>query len=180
MCLTASFRKAGGSSAAGLQGGYLHGSAVMGCFNPQKSDIDLFVAVNGSVPDDAKAAFMDMLVALNGHAPEKGIEMDMVRGDVGREAYLDSILCDVDGAVEDIGTNTAYIVLNLLRVLAFKRDGAVLSKKEGGEWGLAEVPEAYRRLIRRALDEYLTGRKGDYSLEPLQEYAAAMLSRIRD
>ncbi|MBP5186668.1 MAG: nucleotidyltransferase domain-containing protein, partial [Clostridiales bacterium] len=29
-----------------LTGIYLHGSAVMGCFNPEKSDIDLIVVVN--------------------------------------------------------------------------------------------------------------------------------------
>ena len=29
-----------------LVGVYLHGSSVMGCFNPQKSDIDLIIAVD--------------------------------------------------------------------------------------------------------------------------------------
>ena len=29
-----------------LTGIYLHGSAVMGCFNPAKSDLDLIVVVN--------------------------------------------------------------------------------------------------------------------------------------
>ena len=29
-----------------LTGIYLHGSAVMGCFNPEKSDLDLIVVVN--------------------------------------------------------------------------------------------------------------------------------------
>ena len=30
-----------------LVGVYLHGSSVMGCFNPEKSDIDLIVVSNG-------------------------------------------------------------------------------------------------------------------------------------
>ena len=34
-----------------LVGIYLHGSAVMGCFNPLKSDLDLIVVVKDSVPD---------------------------------------------------------------------------------------------------------------------------------
>ncbi len=65
-----------------LEGIYLHGSSVMGCFNPQKSDIDLLVVVKEAIPDAAKIAFMDMVVELNGEAPAKGIEMDMVRKDV--------------------------------------------------------------------------------------------------
>ena len=34
-----------------LVGIYLHGSAVMGCFNPEKSDIDLIVVVKNDIPD---------------------------------------------------------------------------------------------------------------------------------
>lgn len=228
-----------------LEGIYLHGSSVMGCFNPRKSDIDLLVVVKEAVPDAVKTAFMDMVVDLNGKAPAKGIEMDMVRtdvcrpfvyptpfdlhfsikhldwyrtnssdyiqkmngenkdlaayfevirrqgkclcgspieqvfGEVSREAYLDSILCDVADAEEDIQTNTAYIVLNLLRVMAFIKEDAVLSKKEGGEWGIAKLPEAYRPLVRLALDEYVSDQKPDYTGEPLQDYARFMLGQIR-
>ena len=45
-----------------LVGVYLHGSAVMGCFNPDKSDIDLIVVVNSNIPDPVKLTFMDMVV----------------------------------------------------------------------------------------------------------------------
>ena len=37
-----------------LTGIYLHGSAVMGCFNPEKSDLDLIVVVNEPLQDDVK------------------------------------------------------------------------------------------------------------------------------
>jgi streptomycin 3"-adenylyltransferase len=37
-----------------------------------------------------------------------------------------------------------YLILNLARVLAFMKDGLVLSKREGGEWGLKNLPEKYR------------------------------------
>lgn len=62
-----------------LCGVYLHGSAVMGCFNPEKSDIDLIVVVNGALSDETKRAFMDTVVELNASAPKKGIEMSVVR-----------------------------------------------------------------------------------------------------
>ena len=65
-----------------LCGIYLHGSAVMGCFNPQKSDVDLLVIVYNTLSDEIKRAYMEMVVELNSAAPPKGIEMSVVRKDV--------------------------------------------------------------------------------------------------
>ncbi|MBO4514868.1 MAG: nucleotidyltransferase domain-containing protein, partial [Lachnospiraceae bacterium] len=61
-----------------LVGVYLHGSAVMGCFQPKKSDLDFIVVVKDTVPDEVKKAFLDMVVALNAEGPAKGIEMSIV------------------------------------------------------------------------------------------------------
>ena len=61
-----------------LTGIYLHGSAVMGCYNPDKSDIDLIVVVNDSLSDDVKRKYMDMVITLNEEGPAKGIEMSIV------------------------------------------------------------------------------------------------------
>ena len=47
-----------------LVGVYLHGSAVMGCYNPAKSDIDLIVVVKNAIEDKVKKSFMDMVVEL--------------------------------------------------------------------------------------------------------------------
>ena len=65
-----------------LVGIYLHGSSVMGCFNPQKSDIDLIIVVNHPLPDPVKRSYMDMVVRYNAAGPEKGIEMSVVLGEV--------------------------------------------------------------------------------------------------
>ena len=46
--------------------------------------------------------------------------------------YLDSIWYDVEGAEDDILENPVYVILNLCRVLAYLRDGAVLSKAQAG------------------------------------------------
>ncbi len=62
-----------------LVGVYLHGSAVMGCYNPTKSDIDLIVVVKDSMPNTLKKVFMDMVVELNAKGPAKGIEMSIVK-----------------------------------------------------------------------------------------------------
>ena len=61
-----------------LAGIYLHGSAVMGCFNPDRSDLDLIVVVNGPVDDAVKREYMEMVMAYNALGPAKGIEMSVV------------------------------------------------------------------------------------------------------
>ena len=65
-----------------LAGIYLHGSAVMGCFNPLKSDIDLIIVVKKPLTVADRKAYMDMVVEANASAPAKGIEMSIVTADV--------------------------------------------------------------------------------------------------
>ena len=62
-----------------LTGIYLHGSAVMGCFHPIESDIDLILVVKDEVSDSVKRQFMDMVMELNGQAPKKGLELSIVK-----------------------------------------------------------------------------------------------------
>lgn len=65
-----------------LVGIYLHGSLAMGCFNPKKSDIDLLVVIDKDINNDIKKEFMDMVIRLNPFAPNKGIEMSVVKRSV--------------------------------------------------------------------------------------------------
>ena len=65
-----------------LVGVYLHGSAAMGCYHPQKSDLDLIVVVQDPPTDDIKRKFMDGVVAVHEKTPGKGIEMSVVTRDV--------------------------------------------------------------------------------------------------
>lgn len=83
-----------------------------------------------------------------------GEEISSVFGEVPREAYLDSIKADVAGAESEIRENPVYIILNLCRVLAFIGEGLVLSKEQGGQWGMKKLPKEYRELIRKALRSY--------------------------
>ena len=62
-----------------LVGVYLHGSAAMGCFNPEKSDLDLIVLVADSLSDTVKLTFMKEVVRLNEEAPGKGLELSIVK-----------------------------------------------------------------------------------------------------
>ena len=228
-----------------LVGVYLHGSAVMGCFNPNKSDVDLLVVVKEKPSDAVKRAFLDMVVSLNETGPAKGIEMSIVErsvckpfvyptpfvlhfskmhldwyrsnpedyiakmkgtdrdlaahitvirargvclcgapidevfGEVPKQDYMDSLWYDIADAEDDIAEDTMYLTLNLARVLAFLQDGSVLSKKEGGEWGLKNLPEKYHGLLREALSEY-RGEMPGYDISVAKDYALFCLSQIRN
>ena len=227
-----------------LTGIYLHGSAVMGCFNPKKSDIDLIVVVKEKMDKSSKKAFMDMIVVLNSQAPAKGIEMSIVTrdvckpfvyptpfelhfsemhlewykenpydyiqkmngtdkdlaahftiickrgkclygdpvgevfGEVPRQDYTDSIWEDISDAVENIAGNTMYLTLNLARVLAYCKDDLILSKKEGGKWGLENLPDKYHTIISAALREYSDGIDLTYDNNLAKEYAKFMIEQI--
>ena len=203
-----------------LVGVYLHGSLVMGCYNPQRSDIDLIIVIDKPVSDPIKRAYLDMVVRYNASAPAKGIEMSIVlrkvckpfvyptpfelhfsagylewygedpddyiremngtdkdlaahftiinkRGrclygvpiedvfsEVPSSDYMDSIWFDVEGAAEEITEYPMYLTLNLARVLAYKKEGLILSKKEGGDWAIEHLPDEYRPLIADAMREY--------------------------
>ena len=227
-----------------LVGIYLHGSSVMGCLNPQKSDIDLIIVVDRPLTDPDKRAYMEMVVEYNTLGPAKGIEMSIVlrevckpfvyptpyelhfsaghlnwykndpddyihkmngtdkdlaahftiinkRGkclygaqiedvfaEVPSDDYMDSIWYDVEGATEEITKYPMYLTLNLARVLAYKNEGLVLSKKEGGDWGLERLPAEYRPLIEDALREYSVSADIVYDDALAKRYAEYVLSQL--
>ena len=109
-----------------------------------------------------------------------GLPVREVFGEVPEADYIDSLRYDIAGAKEEIAENPMYMILNLARVLAYLTEKSVLSKKEGGAWGLRNLPEAYEPLIRAALKEYETGEEVRYDPESAKSYAEYMLGRIRD
>lgn len=101
-----------------------------------------------------------------------------VFGEVPREAYLDSLRYDAENAVADISENPVYVILNLCRIAAFLEDGAVLSKKDGGLWGLQHLPQAYREIIRAAVEAYTSGSSYHHRKTTEQAFAAEMIAGI--
>ncbi|MCI9150803.1 MAG: DUF4111 domain-containing protein [Lachnospiraceae bacterium] len=100
--------------------------------------------------------------------------------EVRKEFYFESIWCDIEHAEAEIATNPTYIILNLCRVLAYKKEGLILSKQEGGSWGIANVPGQYHHLIQAALEEYASGRPVKWDETGMCEYAAYMISQIKN
>ena len=229
-----------------LVGIYLHGSAVMGCFNPGMSDIDLIIVVEHPMSVPVKRAYLGMVAEYNAMGPAKGIEMSVVLrevckpfvyptpfelhfsaghlewyetdpdgyiremngtdkdlaahftiinrrgrclygapieavfGEVPGRDYMDSLWYDIEEAPENITKYTMYLTLNLARVLAYKEEGLVLSKKEGGEWAQEHLPAEYKPLILDALREYAEGSPVAYDTALATRYAAYMVQRISE
>lgn len=62
-----------------LVGVYLHGSAAMGCFYPEKSDLDILIIVKDSISNEEKLEFMQETIKFNEEAPAKGLEWSIVK-----------------------------------------------------------------------------------------------------
>lgn len=102
-----------------------------------------------------------------------------VFAEVSKQDYMDSIWNDIAEAMEEIQEKTMYLTLNLARVLAYKEEELVLSKKEGGEWALKTLPVEYHALIQDAIREYVEGTEVAYDEELAKRYAGYMLNQIR-
>ena len=227
-----------------LTGIYVHGSIAFGCFNWDKSDIDLIVVTEEEPGQAEKEGLLARLLGLEADCPPKGVEMSVVLrkycrpfhyptpfelhysaahrekyqmdpasycremhgtdrdlaahftviravgvtlcgtdkaavfGEVPGEQYLDSIRRDVLEAAGAIETAPVYAVLNLCRVLAYTRDGLVLSKEAGAGWGLKNLPGRFRPLVEQARACYAGG--GGFAADAgcLHGFAAYMLARI--
>lgn len=98
---------------------------------------------------------------------------------VPEKDYLDSLLYDVQNMEEEITDTPVYCILNLCRVLAFCREGAVLSKADGGTWGLAHLEPVWHDIIRQASDAYTKGTPVQAEPETLRRFAERCMREIR-
>jgi predicted nucleotidyltransferase len=85
--------------------------------------------------------------------------------------FWDSLVRDIRWARDRIDEIPVYAVLNCCRTLAFAREHVILSKAEGGEWGMRELPEQFRPLAESALSAY-TGppRDDELALDEVREF----------
>ena len=61
-----------------LVGVYLHGSLAMGCFNPDKSDVDILVIIHKKSSHKERRELADLLIRFTPEAPKKGFEISML------------------------------------------------------------------------------------------------------
>jgi len=107
-----------------------------------------------------------------------GKEIDNVFGEIPSEAYLDSIKRDIIDSENEVIENPIYTILNLCRVLAYVQNGLVLSKKEGGEWGLKNIYSNYHRLIKDVLICYASDQKMIFNDSLTVEFCKYMKNKI--
>lgn len=211
-----------------LVGVYLHGSYVLGGYNPAVSDLDYIMVVMRRLTVKEKADLMHFTTEeLLPLAPAKGLEFHVlllahtrhfrhpmpfdfhfseyhraeyfrdpeayIEGMQGTDpdlaahlmviqqqgqvltglpikdvfapvppaAYWQSIVFDIADATKQILNQPTYVTLNLCRVLAYRENGAVLSKQAGGEWGENHLPKLYQPLASYTLASY----EGDEDLK---------------
>jgi predicted nucleotidyltransferase len=68
--------------------------------------------------------------------------------------YLAAILEDFDWAKVNVDGDPVYLVLNACRVWAAQTEGLVLSKAEGAQWALLQLPLALRATVVAAAAHY--------------------------
>lgn len=164
----------------GLLAAYLHGSICLGGYVPGRSDLDLLLVSEGSMTRAERTVFADALLPLHG-APCP-VELSVVTRagllpEVDDEVFWRSITDGIeDFSFEDYGLFASNI-LTLPRILSFAHLRRVLTKAQGGRWGMDAFPE-YADLLRRALAEYEGGQAQTFPLEELSAFRAKMLEEI--
>lgn len=88
-----------------------------------------------------------------------GQGIDTVFGDVSRDDYLNALVYDIDDAKAIMNENPVYFILNISRTLCYLREGKILSKVEGGQWGLNNLPVKFHGMIQKALKVYKNGKQ---------------------
>jgi predicted nucleotidyltransferase len=225
-----------------LVGVYLHGSLAMGCFNPERSDVDLLVICRREIPTDTKKRIIKRLLTLtqgNRNQLEMSIVLERYLKDfvyptpfelhyfhpkyltdenyicggegfydpdlaghivvtyhrgvklIGQELigifkpidnryYIESIFNDIEDATHKIKEDPVYFTLNLCRVMYFLKEGKVLSKKEGGEWGSSNLPSEHQTIVEQCLDVYNGVTKEIYiTNDELVQFANSMISECK-
>ncbi len=205
-----------------LVGIYLHGSLAMGCFNPERSDIDLLAVTKHPMTLATKHLTIEMLLSLSKaprpveihflvkdeiHPFQHPLPFDLHYGEKWREQmsadlangqwqhwndspkrdpdlaahlmiattrglvlyghpiaeilpsvpgkdYANSIIGDYRYGRGRRQQKPMYFILNACRVLAYLNNKKIVSKDEGGVYGLATLPAEFHPLLQQALDIY--------------------------
>lgn len=108
----------------------------------------------------------------------EGKQIAEVFGYIPSDDYFDSIKADVEHAKKDVFENPVYTILNLCRVLAYKNKGLILSKEQGGLWGIENLPKKYIILLSNALKNYKTEVEEHFDRELSLKFCDYMIENI--
>jgi hypothetical protein len=96
-----------------------------------------------------------------------------VFSEIPQEMFIASVVQDLHWLQQEINhLPFRQIILNACRALAYVKEGVYLSKKEGGEWALKNLPGLYTTLIEKALAAYSGA---DNVMPPVQDEPAGFI-----
>ena len=107
-----------------------------------------------------------------------GPSVARVFGQVKRMDALCAIRQDTADSGEHLHEQPVYYVLNLCRALAYLREEAVFSKRQGGEWGLKNLPHAHQAVIQAALNAYQHGRDMSYDRGQAEDFCYDVMEEL--
>ncbi|SUY48176.1 nucleotidyltransferase family protein [Clostridium putrefaciens] len=143
--------------------------------NWYKSDYKDYIEKMNGTDHDLAAHFV---ITKNRGIVLYGKAISDVFGEIPAETYFDSIKSDISDSQDEVIDNPIYIILNLCRVLAYEKDKLVLSKKEGGEWGIKNIDGIYQGLIKEALACYSSDQDMILNHSLALEYCKYMKNKI--
>ncbi|WP_075619392.1 aminoglycoside adenylyltransferase domain-containing protein [Paenisporosarcina indica] len=109
-----------------------------------------------------------------------GKDLKEVFKPIDMQYYVESIFNDIQDANSGITDNPVYFTLNLCRVMYFLKEGTISSKKEGGEWGISNLPSNFRSIVEQCLNVYCgVTKKVHISNDELFQFANWMLSECK-
>lgn len=83
-----------------------------------------------------------------------GEPIEKVFPEVPKKDFLDSIMADLEWSKSLLASNPIYPILNACRILAYLREGKILSKDEGGRWAIEHLPSNLLPVARSAMSVY--------------------------
>lgn len=109
-----------------------------------------------------------------------GSPIGEVFGEVSKADYLDSVWLDVESAAEDVHDEPVYVILNLCRTLGYLKTGDMMSKAQGGQWAVDNLPVQDARVASQALGAYTTGSAVTLPDSELEGFCGRMLALIAE
>jgi streptomycin 3"-adenylyltransferase len=109
-----------------------------------------------------------------------GEPVNDVFGEIPCNFYFDSIKSDIKNAKDEIENNQEYFVLNLCRVLAYMQENLILSKKQGGIWGIKNLDSKFKAAIQSALNMYSSDESVKIDKRLLSDFCDYMLRLINE
>jgi len=117
-----------------------------------------------------------------------GAPIENVFSEIPAQYHLRSVIEDIQHTRKYLHEKTkrigydvpVYWILGACRILVFIREEKILSKLEGGYWGITHLPKEYHSVINQALRSYTGKRQSHHNWEhqELESFAEYMIEAI--